>query len=61
MANELKEGAVVQLKSGGPNMTIGKFSNTKQQYVCNWFAGDELKGGFFSASVLKLVDEPKDD
>lgn len=57
MGNKFKEGDIVQLKSGGPNMTIGQYIPNKQQYLCNWFKGDEMKGGFFNEAALKLIAE----
>ena len=43
MANDFKPGDEVQLKSGGPVMTIEKFINTDdgEKAVCDWFDKSE--------------------
>jgi len=47
-------GEVVQLKSGGPKMTVGQnpgaFSNPG--VFCQWFAGSKLEHGFFAPATL---------
>lgn len=45
MADEIKAGSVVQLKSGGPKMTVEKvarpgMSGAEQHAWCDWFAQD---------------------
>jgi uncharacterized protein YodC (DUF2158 family) len=52
-----KEGDVVQLKSGGPEMTIKSFGvfTGKEGAVCVWFAGTKLERGVFSEPELKLI------
>ncbi|PQL06077.1 YodC family protein [Pantoea ananatis] len=55
MADQFEPGTVVQLKSGGPLMTIEKFATNK--YCCEWFLEGELKSGFFSGTSLKEVKE----
>ena len=52
MNNEaISEGDVVQLKSGGPNMTISEV--TEQYAVCTWFAKVEVKESTFKLSMLE--------
>lgn len=47
---ELKIGDVVQLKSGGPKMTI---ANEEQgEFICLWFSGDERMSGKFPRESL---------
>lgn len=55
MTEEFKPGTVVQLKSGGPLMTIEKVGNTK--YTCEWFLNGEVKTGYFSGTSLKEIKE----
>ncbi len=62
MAPELKVGAVVQLKSGGPKMTIqdiGDYSHpggTENSAKCFWFDGNEQKVEYFDISGLQIVE-----
>ncbi len=51
--NEIKPGDVVELKSGGPEMTVA-FADGRQLY-CRWFAGADVKGERFYAQELKLA------
>jgi uncharacterized protein YodC (DUF2158 family) len=47
----------VQLKSGGPIMTVGEVSNDGSLW-CQWFdTKDELKGSSFNRSVLAKVPD----
>lgn len=59
MADELKRGDVVQLRSGGPNMTIlsiGDLYGSKVAY-CSWFDGATEKTGKFPPGALKIMPE----
>ena len=49
-----KIGDVVQLKSGGPTMTIVEIMDIdgETNYGCQWFVGDEINNGVFSKDVL---------
>ena len=60
-------GEIVQLKSGGPKMTVAS-TNTKAlaapmaqgRIHCQWFAGSKLEQGFFPPEALvKVQSEPK--
>jgi uncharacterized protein YodC (DUF2158 family) len=57
---EFNEGDVVQLKSGGPKMTIYKVEewDGKMRAHCDWFEGTQKQSGSFYFAVLKLVEEP---
>ena len=55
---EFKAGTVVQLKSGGPKMTIDGFKwdggmRSTEEVECLWFDDTELKQGTFHISSLK--------
>jgi uncharacterized protein YodC (DUF2158 family) len=52
-----KPGDTVQLKSGGPTMTIGRLEdmNNELHAVCTWFAGTKREVGTFPVSTLKHV------
>ena len=58
MDHEFNAGDVVQLKSGGPKMTIdtiGKFGmgSTHDQAKCVWFEGTKRMEGLFELLMLK--------
>ncbi len=61
MANELKVGDVVRLKSSGPWMTIAKIklgtSNdvAKGVTTCQWFSGDVPHSGDFYVYTLRRI------
>ncbi len=53
---EIKENDIVQLKSGGPEMTVGRIENINgiMNAVCSWFLNDgERKIGTFPIGTLK--------
>jgi uncharacterized protein YodC (DUF2158 family) len=52
--SQLKEGDVVQLKSGGPKMTI--LGGAGGQWVCQWFTNSGLQDGTFAAASLRAVE-----
>lgn len=58
MSEELKEGDVVQLKSGGPRMTIegiGLYGmgSTKKKANCVWFEGNKKQEALFELHSLE--------
>jgi uncharacterized protein YodC (DUF2158 family) len=55
-----KVGDVVQLKSGGPDMTVAEASSVgdKDHVWCQWFGGRKLERGRFPAA--SLVSTPSD-
>ncbi|MCK4413806.1 MAG: DUF2158 domain-containing protein [Candidatus Eisenbacteria sp.] len=61
MAEEIKAGDVVQLKSGGPRMTVewvDKDRLTDRPVACcKWFEGKKLMGDTFELISLKRVEE----
>ncbi len=48
----LKVGDVVQLKSGGPKMTIASTKSNAAGVLCTWFDGNEVKSSRFPADAL---------
>jgi uncharacterized protein YodC (DUF2158 family) len=58
MADEIKEGDVVQLKSGGPKMTVKKVGmwNGKLHAFCEWFVDDKNHEDVFLPTSLKRVE-----
>ncbi len=55
--NEIQKGAVVQLKSGGPRMTYTGQKGGNGVLKCQWFAGTELKDGWFPPESLEVQKE----
>ena len=60
MSEEFQRGDIVQLKSGGPNMTVvevGVDLDLQPEVTCHWFAGAKLQRGFFRPEELESADE----
>jgi uncharacterized protein YodC (DUF2158 family) len=55
-AEKFKVGDLVQLKSGGPIMTVETVYST-DSVGCHWFAGAKLNSGHFDPGAL-LPAEP---
>lgn len=56
--SEVVEGAVVQLKSGGPEMTVyGKLAMEPTSVICQWFDGKDLKKDTFPITSLDVVED----
>ena len=53
---EYKEGDIVQLKSGGPKMTVSSVREDYRDYYCLWFKGANKEGGYFTDEVLKASE-----
>ncbi len=60
--SKYKVGDVVQLKSGGPKMTIDDVPETAamNSYHCKWFKGNKLEQGYFSEEILVPVEPEKE-
>lgn len=55
---EIKEGDVVVLKSGGPMMTIEYIDRVTSQVACTWIDQQEKQQrGTFNPKALKPADE----
>ena len=50
---DLKVGDVVQLKSGGPKMTITSTKANQAGVLCTWFDKSEVKSSRFPVEVLQ--------
>jgi len=61
MAEQFKAGDVVQLKSGGPKMTIREIEEWDggPRAWCKWFQGSDSKEDVFPLPTLKFPDEPR--
>jgi uncharacterized protein YodC (DUF2158 family) len=53
--SQFKIGDVVQLKSGGPNMTIESDAG-EGNFVCQWFDGSEVKRTTFQGASLRAPE-----
>jgi len=59
MADQLEVGDVVQLKSGGPKMTIttiDKFAGENEKAECVWFDKSNRKDALFQLETLQKVE-----
>ena len=57
----IKVGDVVQLKSGGPKMTVRLSSGSSVPKVCcNWFDGLALRDGTFIKEQLNVLKTESD-
>ena len=54
--DKIKQGDVVKLKSGGPEMTVN-FIFTDDQCQCAWFQADVMITGKFSPDALMKIDD----
>jgi uncharacterized protein YodC (DUF2158 family) len=54
---DFKEGDVVKLKSGGPEMTIYQIgtASSPDRVVCTWFNGNKKEKDIFAMSNLEDV------
>ncbi|MEL6795285.1 MAG: DUF2158 domain-containing protein [Planctomycetota bacterium] len=50
--NEIVVGQIVELKSGGPKMTVA-FFNESGAAICQWFAGEKIEREAFKTAVLQ--------
>jgi uncharacterized protein YodC (DUF2158 family) len=57
-ARDFKPGDVVQLKSGGPAMTVGG-RVAEDSIRCHWFDGATAKTEIFPAATIRLYEGPK--
>ncbi len=53
---KFKQGDVVILNSGGPDMTIQKWNRDANTYTCSWFVEAKLETAYFTEDSLVLVD-----
>lgn len=63
MAASFKPGDIVQLKSGGPAMTISELptdygGNWTGKYRCEWFKGASNERAVFEEETLKIYVAP---
>ena len=63
MAGKFSSGEVVQLKSGGPAMTISEvlkdMGNPTGKYRCKWFKGASNEVAVFEEETLQTFVAPK--
>lgn len=57
--SQFNEGDVVQLRSGGPRMTVSAIRSDGQMYTCCWFSDGKFETGGFPEHILK--DSSPDD
>lgn len=52
------KGDIVQLKSGGPKMTVHDRQAHSGHYVVKWFAGSKMESAAVDADALQPYIEP---
>lgn len=59
MGSDFEVGDLVQLKSGGPVMTVQSSDTVGAtgQICCQWFGGKKLEEGWFPPKSLKRAEE----
>ncbi|WP_431021805.1 DUF2158 domain-containing protein [Erwinia rhapontici] len=57
MAQSFENGQVVQLKSGGPLMTVVEYNEEYETYHCQWFEKSKLEQANFTQPVLTAYEE----
>jgi uncharacterized protein YodC (DUF2158 family) len=62
MQDQITAGIVVQLKSGGPHMTVSRIRelNGETRVDCDWFEGTKAQHGTFPPASLKVVTEDRE-
>jgi uncharacterized protein YodC (DUF2158 family) len=60
---QFKVGDIVQLKSGGPMMSVQNINkgDTYKPIECSWFAGKKHETARFSAETLKHASSPDEN
>jgi uncharacterized protein YodC (DUF2158 family) len=56
MADQYKIADTVQLKSGGPIMTVYEVAPNRLNYNCQWFTASKLAEGNFREEALQRPD-----
>jgi uncharacterized protein YodC (DUF2158 family) len=60
MSEQFKPGDVVELKSGGPKMTVEEVDEEAGGVFCTWFdEGNQPQQRNFIAATLKKAEKPK--
>lgn len=59
MTHKYKPGDIVQLKSGGPSMTVSTADMDGNGYACEWFKGASKERAHFYEETLKVYEAPK--
>jgi len=61
MEQQIKSGDVVQLKSGGPHMTVSNLHEWqgRTEANCDWFEGTKPMSGSFPLTSLEVVTEER--
>lgn len=52
MEEKFEDGALVQLKSGGPIMTVESYHKDSDKYNCEWFANGKRNSELFRKTSL---------
>ncbi|WP_279483951.1 YodC family protein [Aureimonas sp. SK2] len=58
MAEKFKPGDIVQLKSGGPKMTVDHLDTGDAWVTVKWFAGSKMEGARVRTTTVEAYVEP---
>ncbi|HHC4621672.1 TPA: YodC family protein [Klebsiella pneumoniae] len=53
MEEKFEPGTLVQLKSGGPIMTVERFDKSLDKYCCEWFSNGKRNSEMFKATSIQ--------
>ena len=53
---QFKPGDTVLVKSGGPHMTIERWDENHEAWLCVWFVGPKQQRDYFDENVLKTAE-----
>ena len=56
---QFNKGDIVQLKSGGPKMTVSDLQIHSGHYVVKWFAGSKMESAAVAPEALQPFVEPQ--
>ena len=60
--DEFKLGIIVQLKSGGPEMTVVKIDSKYEGSIfCRWYSGDKFEKESFPPESLMIIKEEQEE
>jgi len=56
MENKFEPGTLVQMKSGGPIMTVERYDKSLDKYCCEWFSNGKRSSEMFNATSIQKYE-----